>query len=100
VAPQRPDSARQFRSVGGLLRRLLGSVSDAQPSTTIEVTERDALAFEVADIPRQTRQSAAVWRKRQYLRTDVRAEPLPLDPVRVAVLRYRRRAPSQSIPNL
>src|SRR5258705_10634549 len=85
MTSQRTDSARQLRCVGSLLRRLLRGVTYAKASAAIEIAERDALALEVAEKPRQPCQRAAIRRKREDLRTDMSADSLPLDPPRVTV---------------
>src|SRR6266404_1353115 len=95
MTSQLTDSARQLRCVGSLLRRLLRGVTDAKASAAIEIPEHDALAVEVAEKTRQPCQRAAIRRKREYLRTDMSADSLPLDPARVTV--FQIEAP-RSVP--
>src|SRR6267142_822462 len=95
MTSQRTDSARQLRCVGSLLRRLLRGVTDAKASAAIEIPERDALALEAAEKPRQARQRAAIRRKREDLRSDMSADSLPLDPARVTVFQVEA---SRSVP--
>src|SRR5882672_634655 len=95
MTPQRTDGSRELRCVGSLLRRLLRGITDAEPSTAIEIAECDATALKVADKSRQARQRAAIRRKREDLRTDMSADSLPLDPPRVTVLEVEA---SRSVP--
>ena len=93
MTSQWTDSARQLRCVGSLLWRLLRGVTDAKPSAAIEIAERDALALDVAEKPRQPCQRAAIRRKREDLRTDMSADSLPLDPARVTVFQVKAPRP-------
>src|SRR5258705_13940162 len=54
MASQRTNRAGQFGGVRGLFRRLLRGISDAEPSTAIEIAQRNSFALEVADKSSQT----------------------------------------------
>ena len=86
MAAERANDARELRGLGRFFRRLLRRVANAESAAAIEIAERDARARKLAHKSCQTRQSAAVRGKRQNLRSDVRADSLPLDPARIAVL--------------
>src|ERR1700674_834670 len=86
VAAERSDDSREFRGPGRFFRRLLRRVANSESTAAIEVTERDARARKLAHKSSQTRQSAPVRCKRQNLRSDMRADSLPVDPARIAML--------------
>ena len=87
VAAERTNDARELRGPGRFFRRLLRRVANAESAAAIEIAERDARARKFAHKSSQARQSAAVRSKRQNLRSDMRADSLPVDPARIAVLK-------------
>ena len=86
VAAERADDARELRGPGGFFRRLLRRVANPEPAAAIEVAKRNPRARKLADKSSQARQSAPVGSERQNLRSDMRADSLPVDPARIAVL--------------
>src|SRR5271169_3725739 len=86
MAAERANDARKLRGPGRFFRRLLRRVANPESAAAIDVAERDSRARKLAHKSSQPRQCAPVGSERKNLRSDMRADSLPVDPARIAVL--------------
>ena len=75
------DKPRVFRS----RRRLLVRIAHAKPAANVHEAQVNARAPKLDNKSSQAADGAAKRRERYDLRTDVRADPSPADPLRIAM---------------
>src|ERR1700739_3037826 len=89
MATERFYHARKFRGPCRRFRRLLRRIANAQSAAAIDIAQRNSRARKITHKSGEARQRAAVRIHRKNLRTDMRADSLPVNPSRTAVLQIK-----------